>query len=377
MASGIAHDVNNALTPAALYVQSLLDRDSSLGAEARNYLTITLRAIEDVANTIARMREFYRPREPQISLLPVDLNKVLQQVIDLTHARWSDMPQERGILIRVQNESAMQLPLILGAENEIRNALTNLVLNAVDAMPEGGTLTLRSSPLGATSTPVTDAPRTRVLVEVCDTGIGMSEAVRNRCLEPFFTTKGERGTGLGLAMVYGMVQRHSAELEIHSEAGVGTQVRLIFPIAATSASAAGATDVRPLGRLRILIVDDDPLILRSLQDALEKDGHLIGVADGGQAGIDKFRFEQQSNTPFDMVITDLGMPHVDGRTVATAVKSRAPAVPVVLLTGWGYRMQSEDDVPQHVDRVLSKPPKLPELRAALAELSSGRSLSMH
>jgi signal transduction histidine kinase len=108
MASGIAHDVNNALTPAALYLQSLLDRDHSLGAEARNYLVITLRAIEDVANTIARMREFYRPREPQLALLPVDLNKVLQQIIDLTHARWSDMPQERGILIRVQNEFAAQ-----------------------------------------------------------------------------------------------------------------------------------------------------------------------------------------------------------------------------------------------------------------------------
>jgi PAS domain S-box-containing protein len=372
MASGIAHDVNNALTPAALYLQSLLDRDPSLRAEARNYLVITLRAIEDVANTIARMREFYRPREPQLALLPVDLNKVLQQVIDFTHARWSDMPQERGILIRVQNEFAAQLPMILGAENEIRDALTNLVLNAVDAMPEGGTLTLRSNSLGATSAPVTDAPETRVLVEVCDTGIGMSEAVRNRCLEPFFTTKGERGTGLGLAMVYGMVQRHSAEIEIHSEAGAGTAVRLIFPTATTSASAAGATDVRPLGQLRILIVDDDPLILQSLQDALEQDGHLIGVADGGQAGIDKFRFAQQSSTPFEMVITDLGMPHVDGRTVATAIKSRAPAVPVVLLTGWGYRLQAEDDVPQHVDCVLSKPPKLHELRAALAELASGR-----
>jgi CheY-like chemotaxis protein len=369
MASGIAHDVNNALTPAALYLQSLLDRDPSLRAEARNYLVITLRAIEDVANTIARMREFYRPREPQLALRPVDLNKVLQQVIDLTHARWSDMPQERGILIRVQNEFASQLPMILGAENEIRDALTNLVLNAVDAMPEGGTLILRSNSLDATSAPVTNG---RVLVEVCDTGIGMSEAVRNRCLEPFFTTKGERGTGLGLAMVYGMVQRHSAELEIHSEAGAGTTVRLIFPIAATSASAVGTTDVRPLGRLRILIVDDDPLILRSLQDALERDGHLVGFADGGQAAIDKFRFALQSGTPFDMVITDLGMPHVDGRTVATAIKSRAPAVPVVLLTGWGYRLQAEDDVPQHVDCVLSKPPKLHELRAALAELASGR-----
>jgi PAS domain S-box-containing protein len=362
MASGIAHDVNNALTPAALYLQSLLDRDRSLGAEARNYLRITLRAIEDVANTIARMREFYRPRETQVALLPVDLNKVLQQVVDLTRASWSDMPQERGILIRLRRDLESRLPGVLGAESEIRDALTNLVLNAVDAMPEGGTLTIRSKSLGAT-------PGASVLVEVCDTGIGMSEAVRNRCLEPFFTTKGERGTGLGLAMVYGMTQRHSADLEIQSETGVGTTMRFIFPVAPTHAAGLGSSHAGPVGQLRILLVDDDPLILQSLQDALEGDGHLVGVAEGGQAGIDSFRVAEQRGTPFDLVITDLGMPYVDGRTVATTIKSRAPAVPVVLLTGWAYRLQAENEMPQHVDYVLSKPPKLPELRAVLADLT--------
>jgi PAS domain S-box-containing protein len=373
MASGIAHDINNALSPAALYVQSLLERDRSLSSEARNYLIITLRAIEDVANTIARMREFYRMREPQLSFLPVDVNRVLQQVIDLTHARWSDIPLERGILIRVQTEFAAHLPRLLGAENEIRDALTNLILNAVDAMPEGGTLTLRSNSLGTTSAPGADpALAARVLVEVCDTGIGMSEAVRNRCLEPFFTTKGERGTGLGLAMVYGMIQRHSAELEIESELGAGTTARMIFPVAATSAAAVSVADVRLLRRLRILIVDDDPLLLRSLQDTLERDGHLIGVADGGQAGIDEFCAAEQRGTPFDVVVTDLGMPHIDGRTVATAIKSRAPTTPVILLTGWGYRLQDESDLPQHVDRVLSKPPNLYDLRAALSKLVGGR-----
>jgi len=367
MASGIAHDINNALTPAALYLQSLLDRDHSLRPDARNYLTITLRSIEDVAGTIARMREFYRPRPPQLAFLPVDLNKILQQVIDLTHARWSDMPQERGILIRVENDFASPLPMIVGAENEIRDALTNLVLNAADAMPDGGTLTLRSKVLEPTSA---DPSVARVLVEVSDTGIGMDEAVRNRCLEPFFTTKGERGTGLGLAMVYGMTQRHSAELEIHSAPGAGTQVRLIFPAAIASASAATDTGSPSPKRLRILLVDDDPLVLQSLEHALEKDGHLITVTDGGQNGIDQFGAALRSGTPFDLVITDLGMPHVDGRTVASGIKSLAPAVPVVLLTGWGYRLQTENQPPQHVDCVLSKPPKLHELRAAIADLAS-------
>src|SRR3984893_11157741 len=373
MASGIAHDINNALSPAALYVQSLLERDRSLSSDARNYLIITLRAIEDVANTIARMREFYRMREPQLSFLPVDVNRVLQEVIDLTHARWSDMPLERGILIRVQTEFAAHLPRILGAENEIRDALTNLILNAVDAMPEGGTLSLRSNSLGATSAPGTDAPlAARVSVEVRDTGIGMSEAVRNRCLEPFFTTKGERGTGLGLAMVYGMIQRHSAELEIDSELGAGSTMRLIFPVAATGAAAVSAADGRLRKRQRIFVVDGDPLLLRPVQDTLERDGHLIGVADGGQAGIDEFCAAEQRGTPFDAVVTDLGMPHIDGRTVATAIKSRAPNTAVILLTGWGYRLQEESDAPQHVDRVLSKPPKLYELRAALSKLVGGR-----
>src|SRR6185312_15864698 len=198
------------------------------------------------------------------------------------------------------------------------------------------------------------------------------ETVRNRCLEPFYTTKGERGTGLGLAMVYGMSQRHGAELEIHSEPGAGTTVRLIFPVATTSASEVSVPAIRPFGRLRILIVDDDPLILQSLQGALEGDGHLVGVADGGQAGIDKFRIAQQCGTPFDLVITDLGMPHVDGRTVAKGIKARAPKVPILLLTGWGYRLEAENDMPEHVDRVLSKPPKLQDLRAALADLTYAR-----
>jgi CheY-like chemotaxis protein len=200
----------------------------------------------------------------------------------------------------------------------------------------------------------------------------MSEAIRSRCLEPFFTTKGERGTGLGLAMVYGMIQRHSAELEIESEPGAGTTMRLIFEAVVTSPALVNAVDVRPAESLRILVVDDDPLLLRSLQDTLERDGHVIGVADGGQAGIDEFRAAQRRGAPFDAVITDLGMPNIDGRTVADAIESMAPTTPVILLTGWGYRLRAENDLPQHVDRVLSKPPKLNELRAALADLTGAR-----
>jgi len=371
MASGIAHDINNAISPVALYTEMLLEREPNLSERARGCLVTIQGAIEDVADTVARMREFYRPREPQLVLARVSLNRTIEHVVELTRARWSDLPQQRGIVIDLHTDLVPDLPEIMGAEGEIRDALTNLIFNAVDAMPQGGTLTLRtrisSAPDGSSGC------ERRVSVEVTDTGIGMDEETRRRCLEPFYTTKGERGTGLGLAMVYGMVQRHSAELEIDSVLGRGTTLRLSFPV--TSETLQGAApaplSVQPSQRLSILLVDDDPLLIKSLRDILEGDGHLITAADGGQRGIDEFTAAQQRGAPFSLVITDLGMPYVDGRKVAASVHAVSPDTPVILLTGWGRRLLAENDIPPYVDRVLGKPPKLIELRAALAELTAG------
>jgi CheY-like chemotaxis protein len=216
-----------------------------------------------------------------------------------------------------------------------------------------------------------------VAVEVADTGSGMSETTRRRCLDPFFTTKGERGTGLGLAMVYGIAQRHNAEIEIASELGQGTTMRLLFPVAsAAQIGLGGDAESSPvLTRLRILVVDDDPLILKSLRDALETDGHLITTANGGKEGIETFERSIAAGEAFAVVITDLGMPYVDGRKVSAAVKACSPHTPVVLLTGWGQRLTEQGDVPPHVDRVLNKPPKLRELRVALRELVTGNDLA--
>jgi CheY-like chemotaxis protein len=173
-------------------------------------------------------------------------------------------------------------------------------------------------------------------------------------------------------MVYGMAQRHSAELEIQSVLGVGTTLRLIFPVemAELSAAARVVAPARPLQRLRILVIDDDPLLTQSLRDTLEGDGHSVRTADGGQAGIDEFLAARKRHEPFAVVITDLGMPYVDGRKVATTLRAAAPSTPIILLTGWGQRLLSENDTPPDVDRVLAKPPKLRELRAALAELTA-------
>jgi signal transduction histidine kinase/ActR/RegA family two-component response regulator len=360
MASGIAHDINNAISPVALYTDSLLEREPNLSAQGRSQLETIQRAIHDVAATVARMREFYRQREPQLTLTRVDLNPLVQQVVDLTRARWSDMPQQRGIVIQLRMELAHDPPAVMGIESEIREALTNLIFNAVDAMADGGTLTLRTQV-------VDEASERRIRMEVSDTGIGMDEEAQRRCLEPFFTTKGERGTGLGLAMVYGMVRRHSAEIEIESAPGRGTTIRLSFAAPTLVLAPAPAAAV-PAGQthLRILLVDDDPLLLKSLRDTLEGDGHTIVAANGGQDGIDLFRTTLNDQQAFDVVITDLGMPHVDGRQVAGFIKAASPSTPVILLTGWGQRLQTEGDLPAHVNLLLSKPPKLRELREALA-----------
>jgi signal transduction histidine kinase/ActR/RegA family two-component response regulator len=362
IASGIAHDINNALSPAALYTQSMLSHEK-LSDRSREHLNVIQRAIEDVARTVQRMRAFYQPRGLELTLTPVEVNPIISQVIDMTRARWTNIPQERGVVINVETDLEPDLPPILGADNEIRDALTNLLLNAVDAMPEGGTITFRTR---------TDARDAEVIIEVQDTGVGMSETTRSRCLEPFFTTKGERGTGLGLPMVFGMVQRHGGDLEVDSELGRGTTMRLLFPSAKAGVTSREQQALGQLRPLRLLLIDDDPLLLRSLRDTLELDEHEVVTAEGGQAGIDIFADTVSAGHQFDVVITDLGMPYVDGRKVAARIRQLSGQVPIIMLTGWGHRLIASDDIPEHVTRVLSKPPKMAELRSTLAEVVQGR-----
>ena len=363
MASGIAHDINNAISPIVLYTENLLEREVNLSARGREQLQTIAMAIDDVAATVARMREFYRQRDALAAMKPVDLNEIVGNVVELTRARWHDMPQQRGAVVTLDVDLASGLPGVLGAEPELREALINLVFNAVDAMPSGGTLTLRTRRPAADGQPV--------LLEVTDTGVGMDEPTRRRCLEPFFTTKGERGTGLGLAMVYGVAQRHGADIQIESAVRQGTTIRIALPATSgpgkpLAAPPAGATIPAPL---RVLLVDDDPIMLKSLSDTLGQDGHTVTVASGGQAGIDAVHAARSASRPFDAVITDLGMPYVDGRRVAAAVKQIDATTPVIMLTGWGQRLAADGEIPAHVDQMLAKPPKLQALRAALAHVT--------
>ena len=233
MAAGIAHDINNALSPLAIYSDMLLDGELGLNERTRNYLEIMNRAIDDVTTTISRLGDFYRSRDQQQQHhLAVDVNEMAQHVIDLTRARWSDMSQLNGIEIHMVTDLELGIPPIMGVAGDLREGLTNLVFNAVDAMPDGGTITiatrLRNAAVDGQGRPLAQ----QVAIEVNDTGLGMDEETRRRCLEPFFTTKGERGTGLGLWISKGIVEKHGGTIEVESKTGPtdhGTTFTIFLP----------------------------------------------------------------------------------------------------------------------------------------------------
>jgi PAS domain S-box-containing protein len=364
MASGIAHDINNAIAPLPLYT-SMLKREAGLSPDARARLGAIETAIGDVEETVARMRQFYRRPEETEALVPVDVNAIVNQAIDLTQPRWRDSPQEHGITIDLQTYLQDDLPPVMGLEGEIRQAVVNLIFNAVDAMPEGGTLILKTRER-------TTPPR-HVILAVTDTGVGMDAETRKHCLEPFYSTKGEEGSGMGLATVFGTMQRHEGDVNVASAPGEGTTVQLSFPVRTMDQDAVETEPVAPPPPLRILCIDDEPLLRQALQETLEREGHTVTLADGGKSGLAAFHAAQEGGSPFDVVITDLGMPYVDGREVARTVKAASPSTPVILLTGWGVSLDAERDIPDAVDLVLGKPPMLDALNRALARVAASPS----
>jgi signal transduction histidine kinase/ActR/RegA family two-component response regulator len=359
MAGGIVHDVNNAIAPVALYTEALLEGEPGLSARAREYLGTIQGAVDSVAATVERLRQFHRPREEDFGRTKVTLDPLLGKVAELARAQLSSGP---GPAVDVELRLDPAVPAIEASEAEIQEALMNLVMNARDAMPEGGCIVLRARPAASPD----GAPL--AIVEVADTGVGMDDVTCRRCLEPFFTTKGRRGSGLGLPMVYGAMQRHGGDMEIQSAPGAGTTVRLQFPAMSpetrTAAVAPSQPHPRVGGPLRVLLVDDDPMVVRSLVKMIELDGHDIDSASGGAEAIAAFEAALRDGRPYDAVITDLGMPGCDGHAVARAVKAARPDARVIVLTGWGERM-GESDAAACADLVLGKPPRLAQIRDAL------------
>jgi CheY-like chemotaxis protein len=281
----------------------------------------------------------------------------------LTQPKWKDQTQAQGIPIRMETD-LQPVPAIAGSESDLRDALTNLIFNAVDAMPKGGTITIR-----------TRIDSDHVLLEVSDTGVGMTEEVRQRCLEPFFSTKGEHGSGFGLALVYGILQRHEGTIDVESELGAGATFRIRLPIqtehapdtelrSAGQAATGQRSGVKPPSRsLHVLVVEDEPMIRQMLTTYLTSYGHTTEIATNGTEGLEKFQASQ-----FDVVVTDRAMPEMGGDQLAAAIKEIMPKVPVIMLTGFGDLMNAVDEKPAGVDMILSKPVGLTEFRAALEKV---------
>jgi signal transduction histidine kinase/ActR/RegA family two-component response regulator len=355
MASGIAHDFNNALHPIVGYAELLMEEPELVRVpDAQRYLRNILTSASDAASVVGRLREFYRKREDEDVLVPIDLRMILQQVSDLTRPRWYNEALASGIRIAVVTDLD-PIGLVMGHEAQLREAFMNLLLNAIDAMPSGGTIVLRTRTEGH-----------RVLVEVCDSGVGMTEDVRRQCLEPFFTTKGNRGSGLGLGMVYGIVHRHDGTLNISSAPGRGTTMTLGFPVARAGAIAVATTSRKVLPPpMRILVVDDKPSARTLLKEMLEADGHDVETVAKGADGVTRLQ-----ETTFDLVLTDRSMPAMSGDELARIIKESDAPIPVIMITGFGVLMKSAGERPFGVDLVLPKPVTRLELREALAAVAS-------
>lgn len=369
MASGIAHDINNAISPAALYAESLLATEHDMTERGKKNLRIIQTAIDDVAKTVDRMGRFARAKDDPDHQQLTDVNQVCKDVMDLTRVRWEDMAHKQGIQVHMRPELGHDLPQLMMSETELREILTNLIFNAIDALPEGGDIAIRTQIQGYNN-------NQQIVIEVCDNGIGMSEEHRARCFEPFFTTKGERGTGLGLAMVYGIVQRAGGYMEIHSVLNEGTQIQIYLPATAcvtacetpnTTTTSQPPVSGKPVP-LKILLVDDDTHVLSAMTEILNAHGHQIEFADGGKKAIELFNEAAQDKHPFDVMITDLGMPGMDGRELSQIIKTLSPSTPVIMLTGWGSQMSLSDEEMPHVNLILSKPPKASELQQALGNI---------
>jgi signal transduction histidine kinase len=348
MASGVAHDFNNLLASILGRAQLTLQRLQD--PQLRKWLQVIERSALDGAQTVRRLQEFTRTRRDQ-PFTAVDLNEVVRGALEITQSRWREETRSRGVAVEAQT-SFGTLPSVAGDPAELREAMTNLILNAVDAMPTGGTLTVATS-----------VENNLVVVTVADTGVGIPEAIRGKIFDPFFTTKGPQGTGLGLSMTYGILSRHGARITVDSQEGRGTRFRLTFaPGVVPDVEVQAPTEAPPPGvSLRCLVVDDEAEVGRVLGDVLQTSGHRVVVLADGASAIAQLRAE-----PFDLVFTDLAMPRVSGWQVAQAVKEIAPTVPVVLVTGFGVELSAEERRTHGVDMVLVKPLRIRDVLDVVA-----------
>jgi signal transduction histidine kinase/CheY-like chemotaxis protein len=365
MASGVAHGFNNALAPVIGFSELLLLQKERWRDDAhlRRQLELIHTAALDASSVVRQLREFYRKSDDQNQLVPLDLTTLVQQVVEITQPRWRDQAQAAGVTIQV-NTDLSPVPPVAGDEASLREAITNLIFNAVDAMPNGGTISMRTRSDGR-----------HVLMEVRDSGTGMTPEVRQRCLDPFFTTKGSGGTGMGLAIVQGVSLRHRGRLDVESIPGEGTTICITLPVCERQAPFDGKsngvtlTATVPVAQhqLRVLVVDDEPSVRDVISAYLTSFGYLSDTASNGTEGLHLFQGGQ-----YDVVVTDRAMPDMNGDHLARAIKDLDAGMPVIMLTGFGDMLNARGEKPTSVDLVLSKPVLHADLHHALRRLTAAR-----
>jgi signal transduction histidine kinase len=349
MASGVVHDFNNALMTVIGYSEILLNDPLALVEQDRaiSYLEAIHTAGRDAALVVNRLRDFYRPREQGEQFVALDLNALIEEAVKLTEPKWKTEAMNLGREIRIKWHLERVQP-VLGNPTELREAMMNLIFNAVDAMPDGGTITFRSRQDGRFAQ-----------LEVRDEGMGMTPEVRQRCLEPFFSTKGDHGTGLGLPMVFGVVKRHDGTLTIQSEPGRGATFAIRLPMAESVLPKVEPVEVLTLRPMRVLLVDDDSGTREVVSRYLSGDGHFVVTVCSGAEAVDQFQ-----RTHFDMLVTDQGMPGMNGVQLAGFLRQLGHTQPIVLLTGFSF---DTENLPAQIDQVVRKPVAPDRLREAMGK----------
>jgi signal transduction histidine kinase len=354
MASGIAHDLNNGLSLILGYGDMLLTNAEKFPPESkeRTCLETIVCAGRDTAQMVRRLREFHRPSAEREDRQVVSLNDVVEEAITLTAPRWQAKAEADGVTIHITKD-LRPTPPISGSPSELREVLTNLIFNAVDAMPRGGKLSFRTRQMGK-----------RVRLEIADTGTGMSNETIRHCLEPFYTTKGAGGSGLGLAMSYGIIQRHGGTINIDSRLKEGTLFTIYLPASERPIEPAISPNLKKeVCPLRVLVVDDHPGILEIVSAYLVEDRHRVETAAGAQEAMIKF-----CGGRFDLVIMDQAMPEANGNELAAMIKRTDPSEPIIMLTGFADLMNEGGERSKNVDLVLRKPVRLEDLRQAIVNV---------
>jgi PAS domain S-box-containing protein len=351
MAGGVAHDFNNLLMAVLGHIQLLLLDITD--DELRRRLQQIERAVHDASHTVRRLQKFTEhDREPRGAVSAVDVKEALQDVIELTRPRWKNGMEKFGHTIKIDGELEENCVAAIHA-SDLREILTNLVLNAVEAMPDGGKITLRCRSL-----------KESIVLEVADTGIGMSKDVAGKIFDPYYTTKGIGNSGLGLSVSWSLVLRAGGDIQVKSRPGRGTVFSITLPRGVTSNSPSSASKTSGEGRsYHVLVVDDEEEILGILRDMIQLKGHRVTALNDGKKAL-----ELLGEQEFDLILTDLGMPDISGWEIARQAKARNAEVPVILITGWGAQYEDEDLTERGVDLVLSKPFSWDRLLEAMAKM---------